>query len=245
MRHYDIANRNRDRFTATLSITPTSIFDLNASVSTGKDDYGDSGFGLRDNTNDAWSVGFDVVPTEMVNFGVNYGQEKYKANQNSRTANPPSATDVTFNDPNRDWSLNQDDTVKTFSANLDLLKALPKTDIRIGYDISDGNATYVYGVANAAVVFPTTPLAQLAPLKNKLTDGRVDFKYFVRPNVALGVAYAYEDYKVDDFALGPDTLNQLNPVNANTGGSTNSIYSGYLYRNYTAHTGWLRVTYLW
>ena len=189
MRHFDIANRNRDRFTATLSITPTSIFDLNASVSTGKDDYGDTGFGLRDNTNDAWSVGFDVVPTEMVNFGVNYGQEKYKANQYSRTANPLSATDVTFNDPNRDWSLDQDDNVKTFSANLDLLKALPKTDIRVGYDISDGKATYVYGVANAATVFPTTPLAQLAPLKNKLTDGRVDFKYFVRPNVAVGVAY--------------------------------------------------------
>ena len=41
------------------------------------------------------------------------------------------------------------------------------------------------------------------------------------------------------------SLNQLNPVNANTGASTNSIYSGYLYRNYTAHTGWLRLTYLW
>ena len=189
MRHFDIANRDRDRVTATLNITPTAIFDVNASVSTGKDDYSDSGFGLRDNTNNTWSVGFDVVPTDMVSFGLNYGQEKYKANQYSRTANPLTATDVTFNDPNRDWWLDQDDTVKTFSANLDLLKALPKTDIRIGYDISDGDATYVYGVKSAQTIFPTTALAQLAPLNNKLTDGRVDLKYLrpAEPRARRGV----------------------------------------------------------
>jgi hypothetical protein len=93
-------------------------------------------------------------------------------------------------------------------------------------------------------VFTTVPLTQLAPLKNKLTDARLDVQYFVRPNLAFGGAYAYEDYKVQDFALGAATLNQLNPTNA-TGVFASTIYSGYLYRNYRAHTGWLRLTYLW
>ena len=54
---------------------------------------------------------------------------------------------------------------------------------------------------------------QLAPLKNKLTDTASTSKYFVRPNLALGVAYWYEDYKVEDFALNSTVLNQLNPLN--------------------------------
>ena len=33
-------------------------------------------------------------------------------------------------------------------------------------------------------------------------------------------------------------------INALAVGTT-SIYTGYMYRPYTAHTGWLRVSYLW
>ena len=244
-RHFDIANRKRDRFTTTLSVTPVNYLDFNASVGRGKDKYGQTGFGLRNNDNNTWSLGVDVLPTDRVNLGVNYGEEKYTALQYSRTANPLSATDVTFNDPTRDWWMDQADKVKTFSANADFLKCLPKTDIRLGYDISDGNATYVYNMKPEQRVFTTIPLTQLAPLKNKLTDGRVDVQYYVRSNLALGGVYAYEDYKVDDFSLSPNTLNSLVPTNGTTGAFASAIYSGYLYRNYRAHTGWLRVTFLW
>lgn len=245
-RHFDIANRTRDRITTTLSITPTAFLDLNASVGSGKDKYGQTGFGLRNNDNRTWSVGVDVLPTDRVNLGVNYGEEKYTALQYSRTANPLSPTNQTFNDPTRDWWTDQADKVKTFSASADFLKCLPKTDIRLGYDISDGRATYVYNLKPEQTVFTATaPLVQLSPLKNKLTDGRFDIKYYVRPNLALGAAYGYEQYKVEDFALGAETLTQLNPANGSTGVFANAIYSGYLYRNYRAHTGWLRLTYLW
>ena len=245
MRQFDIANRDRDRTTATVTVTPIAQLALNGSVSTGRDKYPDTTFGLRDNKNNTWSAGFDVLPVETVSFGVNYGYEKYTALQYSRTANPLTATDKTFLDPTRDWWDNQADKVKTFTASADLLKTLPKTDIRVSYDISDGDATYVYSLRPDQTVFTTTPLAQLAPLKNKLTGARFDVQYFLRPNVAVGATYWYEDYNVNDFSLNDTTINQLNPLNPVTGGSTNSIYSGYLYRNYTAHTGWLRLTYLW
>jgi MtrB/PioB family decaheme-associated outer membrane protein len=244
-RHFDVADRKRERVTGILSITPISWFALNGSVGTGRDDYFETGFGLRDNKNNTYSVGFDVMPADTVTFGVNYGFEKYTANQYSRTANPLSATDTTFLDPTRDWWLDTADKVKTFTASLDLLKALPKTDIRISYDLSDGTATYVYGMKPEQKVFTAIPLTQLSPLKNKLTGAKADVQYFVRANFALGLVYWYEDYKVQDFALSSATLNRLDPVNATTGVFASTLYSGYLYRPYTANTFWLRMSYLW
>jgi MtrB/PioB family decaheme-associated outer membrane protein len=246
-RHYDIADRDRTRVTTMFTVTPMPYLNLNASVGTGKDEYTSTGFGLRDNDNTNWSVGFDAAPGDIVSLGLNYGYEKFKANQYSRTANPLSATNLTFLDETRDWSIDSDDVVKTTSANLDLIKALPKTDIRMSLDLSDGKATYIYGgpaVTNTSV-FPTAQLTQLQPVKNRLTMGRLDVQHFVRSNVALGVGYHYEQYKVEDFALSTDTVNQLDARNGTTGVFASTIYAGYLFRPYTANTWWLRMTYLW
>ena len=81
-------------------------------------------------------------------------------------------------------------------------------------------------------------------MKNKLTDARLDVQYYIRPNVALGGAYWYEDYRVNDFALNDATINQINPANATTNVFASTIYTLYFYRSYRAHTGWLRMTYL-
>ena len=207
-RHYDIADRDRDRTDLILTVTPIAQFDVNASVGTGRDNYKHTGFGLRDNKNNNWSVGFDVLPASTVNLGFNYGFEKYTAYQYSRTANPPTATDSTFYDPTRDWWDDQTDKVKTVSANLDFLRAIRNTDIRFAYDLSDGDATYVYGLKPEQKVFTTVPLSQLAPLKNTLTDFRADLTHYVRQNIALGVGYWYESYRVDDFALNSSTTGE-------------------------------------
>jgi MtrB/PioB family decaheme-associated outer membrane protein len=243
-RHFDIANRDRSRTTVILSVTPISYLSFNVSGGVGDDDYDETGFGLRDNENRNWSVGFDATPLDTVSFGMSYGYEKFTAYQYSRTANPLSATDQNFLDPRRDWWLDTDDTVKTIIANLDLIKAFPKTDIRMGFDFNDGEALYVYGLPANQTVFTTTPLRQLVPINNRLTGGYFDLKYFVRANVALGVAYEYEEYKVDDYSLDTDTIDRLDPRNP-AGAYTNTIYSGYLFRPYTAHTVWMRMTYLW
>ena len=248
MQHYDIADRNRTRFSTMLTLTPVSAVSLNASIGTGKDDYENSGFGLRDNTNDFWSAGFDVVPNDRVTLGVNYGSEKYEALQYSRQTSLDPATPAgqeQFADPKRDWWLNQDDEVKTLTANLDLNKALPKTDLRLGYDRSDGKASYRYGFPADSTIFTSVPLSQLTPLKNRLTAGRFDVQHFVRPNVALGLRYLYEEYKVEDFALGAGTIDRLDARNGNTNVFASAIYAGYLFQPYKAHNWSLRMTYLW
>jgi MtrB/PioB family decaheme-associated outer membrane protein len=235
MRHFDVANRDRTRVTTLLTLTPLPWLNVNGSIAAGRDDYKDTGFGLRDNRNRSYGIGFDVSPLTTVNVGASYQREKYKANQYSRSGDN---TPAQFDNPDRDWSLDTDDRVNTTTAYVDLLKIFPKTDIRVSYDLSDGKVTYVYGVAAEKVLFPTTPLSQLPPVTNRINAVRADMQYLLRQNVVLGAAYWFEDYNVDDFSLNSDVINTLNI-------GTATIYSGYLYRPYTAHTVSLRMTYLW
>lgn len=238
LRHFDIAPRDRNRTTAIFTVTPVSFFDVNASLFDGHDKYPESYFGLRDNKNRGYSVGFDLIPNDIVNFGFNYAFEKYTAFQWSRTANPAS-TDTSvpkqFDDPRRDWSIDTNDKVNTYTVSLDLIKAISRTDIRLSYDLSDGATNYLYGItANATIPVPVQYTIQP---KNRIDVAKADVQYFVRPNVALGGAYWYDRYKTQDFALDPALINpQALP---------SGLYSGYAYRPYEAHTGFIRMTYLW
>jgi MtrB/PioB family decaheme-associated outer membrane protein len=236
-RHFDIADRDRSRVTGLLTVSPLSWLSVNGSLGTGRDDYRHTGFGLRDNRNQTYGFGVDLMPRSTVSLGISYDREKYTANQYSRTANPLPSTQ--FTDPTRDWWIDSNDTVKTVSASADFLKTLPRTDIRFGYDLTDGKATYVYGLpANSTIFVSPATLQQLPPLRNRITGGHVDVQYFIRPRIALGVVYWYEAYRVNDFSLNATTIDALNI-------GTATIYSGYLYRPYTAHTGWLKLSYLW
>ena len=236
-RHFDIADRDRSRVTGLLTVSPVPWLAVNGSLGVGNDDYKNTGFGLRDNRNDTYGVGVDLMPTSSINCGVSYDREKYTANQYSRTASLPPSTQ--FTDPTRDWWIDSNDTVSTVSASVDFLKAVPKTDIRLAYDLTDGKATYVYSLAPGSQVFvPPASLQQLPPLRNRITTGRADVEYFIKARVAVGVVYWYEEYRVDDFSLNSTLINTLNI-------GTSTIYSGYLYRPYSAHTAWLKVSYLW
>jgi MtrB/PioB family decaheme-associated outer membrane protein len=240
MRHYDIAPRDRDRITTTFMVTPKPSFDINASLFYGSDNYPETIYGLQDNKNQGYTVGFDIVPNAMVNFGLSAGQEKYDTLQASRTSNP--APDPTFTDPRRDWNDTINDKVNTVSANLNLVKAIARTDIRIGYDVSDGATNYTYGlVANTTLVAPVQYITQP---KNRLDVAKVDIQYFVRQNLALGVAYWYEDWTVKDFGLDPAVIDALvvrNPTN----NALTGFYSGYSNAPYTANTFFARMRYLW
>lgn len=246
MRHFDIANRDRTRASVILQVTPVESLGINATVASGHDDYSESYFGLRDNKNRSYSIGFTYVPKATVTFGTEYVFEKYTALQWSRTSNPlPSPS---FDDPSRDWGIDSADKVNTISANLDFIKTIPKTDIRTSFDLSDGKSTYVYQLGpNSTIltgvnygpgnVFNPIPVVQLSPNRTHLATGRADVQYFVRANVALGAGYWYEQYRAEDFSLNGTTINQLNLPSA--------ILSGYYYRPYTGQTVWLRMTYLW
>jgi len=245
LRQYDISDRDQDRFSTIIMVTPVSQFSVNSTVSFGRQEYPGTTFGLRNNDNQVYSVGFDYVPGNKVSMGPTYGFEKYTALQASRTANPLPANTVAFlndptqqfNDPRRDWTDDSADRVHTFDASIDVLKLLPRTDIRVAYDYSRAESTYTYGLAANTVI--ATPL-QLAPVMNELQRGTVDGMYFLTRHFALGAVYWFDKYKVDDFALSP-VSSLAQPATATPA----LMMLGYFYRPYTANTVMGRISYLW
>ena len=57
LRHYDLANRTRNRFTGQVDVVPNDAWTLSASAGFGKDDYDDSFFGLQESTFRVFSLG--------------------------------------------------------------------------------------------------------------------------------------------------------------------------------------------
>jgi MtrB/PioB family decaheme-associated outer membrane protein len=243
MRHFDLAARDRTRFLAIVTVMPLPFVSVHGSAGRGQDDYDETGFGLLDSETNNWGLGFDVTPQDRITFGATYASERYQTLQRSRSANPPP--DPTYVDPRRDWTLDADDDVRTFQTFAELTRVFRNTDVRLGYDFSDGDTTYVYNLRPDQTIFTTTPLRQLRPIRNEHNEARFDVQHYLRPNLALGVAYTFEDYDVDDFALGTETINRFDPVNATTGAFASTFYTGYLFRPYRAHTWWIRTTYLW
>jgi len=245
LRQYDISDRDQDRFSTIIMVTPVSALSFNTTVAFGRQEYPGTNFGLRNNDNHVYSVGFDYVPSDHVSLGGSYGFEKYTALQASRTANPLPANTVAFlnapaqqfNDPRRDWTDDSADRVHTIDASMDLLKLIPRTDIKFAYDYSRAESTYTYGLAANTVI--AAPL-QLAPVMNELQRGTVDGRYFLTRRVAVGLVYWYDKYKVDDFALSP-VSSLAQPATATPA----LMMLGYFYRPYTANSLMGRLTYFW
>jgi hypothetical protein len=230
LRQFDISDRNSDRFSGIVQVMPASALSLNGSVSVGREERPGTVFGLRSNDNHAYSLGVDYVPRAAVSVGVSYEYEKYTALQASRQANPG----VQFDDPTRDWTTDSNDRARTFTASADLLKLWPKIDVRVAYNISHAESVYVYGLAANSSL---TPVTQLPAVVNELQRGTLDFRYYLTAHLAAGGVYWYDTYRVDDFALGQETLTSL--------AQPSFLMMGYLFRPYTANTIMGRLSFLW
>ena len=80
MRHFDIADRDRNRFTFIgYRQRSTSIIELNASAGVGRDEYPDSQHGLQSFDSDQSSVGASIAPDDRYNLTASYGWENYKS----------------------------------------------------------------------------------------------------------------------------------------------------------------------
>lgn len=242
MRHYDLADRNRNRFTVLGSFMPVTNWALNVSTAIGRDDYLNSVFGLRDNNHNTYSAGIEGSPSDTFNVGVSYGYEDYNSLQRSRQANPG----VQFTDPSRNWATDADDKVHSVMANMDILKVADKLDVFLRYDYNRTRATYEYitgAVANRTlpeeVIVPTTlptPVA-LPEVKSDLTRGSVDAIYNINRHISLGVTYWYDKYDVQDFTLDAKAQSSVT--------TANNVLLYYTYAPYTAHTTWGRLIVKW
>ncbi|MDA1306129.1 MAG: MtrB/PioB family outer membrane beta-barrel protein [Acidobacteria bacterium] len=242
MRHYDVANRDRDRFTVMASFMPVTNWAINVSSAIGRDDYLNSEFGLRDNNHDVYTIGLDGSPSETVGLGLSYSYEDYRSLSRSRQANPGAQ----FFDPSRNWATDANDKAHSVVANAEFKRIAEKVDLAFSYDYNRTRATYEY-ITGAVpdrtlpleAVVPTTlptPTA-LPPVKSELSRGTVDATYHINNRIALAVSYWYDKYDVQDFTLDSQAQQTL------TAGNNMLLY--YTYAPYTAHTTWGRVIVRW
>lgn len=230
LRQFDISDRNRDRVSAIVQVTPIGEVGINGTVGVGRDERPDALFGLLEAQTRFYSVGFDVTPNNLVSGGFTWGFDKYTSLQRSRQANPG----VQFDDPTRDWSTDASDQVHYVSANLGLIKAIPKTDVQFGYDFNRSRGRYLYVLpANTTLVTPQ----QLPEVLNELHRATIDVKCFLAAHFAAGIGYWFDKYTVEDFALSPTTITRVN--------MPSSLLLGYVWRPYTANTVWARLSYFW
>jgi MtrB/PioB family decaheme-associated outer membrane protein len=242
MRHFDLADRDRDRFTLVASFMPVMNWALNISSAIGRDDYLASEFGLRDNNHDVYSIGFDGTPSDNVGLSVSYSYEDYTALSRSRQANPGAQ----FTDPSRNWATDSADKVHSVIANAEFKNIADKVDLAFSWDYNRTRATYEYitgAVTDRTLpeeaVVPTTlptPVA-LSPVKSDLSRGTVDAVYNLNSRIAIGVTYWYDKYDVDDFTLDSQAQSAV------TAGTNMLLY--YTYAPYTAHTTWGRIMFRW
>jgi hypothetical protein len=197
------------------SVNPTDIASVYVQYSMTKDEFfGDESipagrdfFGLLNQDIEGIVGGVDVSPNDTLSFGLSYGRDEFSALQKSRNANPPP--DPTWTDPNRNWTLDNNEVVNTLITYVDLLGlAGQKADVRVSYEMNDSDNAYLFGgprIPQLQAAGQFIPLPNVVNEWNKLT---VDLKYFLTAKVGLGVGYWWEKLDVQDW----NTIDSTGPA---------------------------------
>jgi hypothetical protein len=255
LRYYDEADRDRSRGSVVLTVFPRDTFDVYVQFAGTRDrflpdnefvvDPSRTGelFGLQEQDVLSWNVGLDVHPTQVFSFGANYGRDRYSSFQRSRNANPPP--DPSWIDPERDWTLDNDDHIHLFNAFVDILGAVPRTDIRFSYDLTDSNNSFVHGGPRVAALTAINQFIPLPAVDHTWHRVNADVQYFFNRRVGVGVGYYFEKLNIADF----NTIDSEGPVGfaPQTGEPRidwlGGLITGYGNRPYTGNTAYLRLLY--
>ena len=221
LRHFDLANRNRNQFTGQVDVVPNDLWTFSASAGFGKDNFDDSALGLQETTFRTISFGADIRQPNGFGGGGSYNYERYGGLQRSRSASPGQE-----DDPLRDWTADTNEHVHYFSIYTTPPRFGRNTEARVSYDFSYAEGHYLYGVVPGG---PLPPPSQLPNVFNKLQQLHVDVRHRLTNRLALTVSYLYEPFRVFDFAFDPTVINSIV--------QPSSLVLGYVYRPYTANTG--------
>ena len=228
MRHYDLADRTRNRFVGQVDVIPTEALTFSLSGGVGTDDFDDSYFGLQEAGFRNVSFGVDYAFPRGLSIGTTYNYERYTGFQQSRSASPGEQE----NDPNRDWTTDSRETVHYLSFYVNPGRIGRNTEARVSYDYAYARGNFVYGVGPAL-----PPPSQLPRTFNKLQNLRLDVRHRLNGRLAATVAYVYEPYRIFDFAFDPSVINSIV--------QPSSLVLGYTYRPYTTHSAVFGLLYYW
>lgn len=237
LRFYDEADRDRNKGTLLVVLTPVGFMDVTASVSRAADTYKGEGheFGLLDNNNTNFTLAVGFSPSDAVDFGASYGRDRFVTNQKSRNANPPP--DPTWTDPNRDWTLKNDELVNNVDLYLNLPKVAEKTTVKFNYSLADSDNGLLFGGPRIPILAAAGTFLPLPNVTNKWQRLAADLQYHVSKKVGLALGYWYEKFDVTDYATidltpGVPRIDYLGEIN-----------TGYGNRPYKGSTAFMRVLY--
>jgi MtrB/PioB family decaheme-associated outer membrane protein len=233
LRHYDVANRTRNRFTGQVDVVPNDLWTASVSFGVGNDDYDDSYFGLEQSNFSTFSLAADYRQPNGWGAGASYNYERYEGDQRSRQASPGS-TPPQEDDPNRDWTVNSTERVDYVSIYVFPPRFGPNTEARLSWDYSYAKGTYLYATVPGG---PLTPPNQLPDVFNKLKQLHLDVRHRLSTRLVANLAYLYEPFRVYDFAFDQTVVNSIV--------QPSSLVLGYIYRPYTAHSVRLGLRYYW
>lgn len=255
LRYYDEADRDRTRGTLIVTVMPRDNVDVFFQFSGGKDKYlrdqetpvpvgrENELFGLLDSSVASWNVGANFNPSDQVSAGASYGYDTYSSFQRSRNSNPPP--DPSWDDPNRDWTLDNDDKINYVNAYVDLLRLVTNTDIRFGYDLTDSDNSFTHGGPRIAGLAALGQFIALPNVTNTWHRFTADVQHYFTQKVGVGFGYYFEKLDISDFSVidtnGPVGFAQ--PTGEPRIDWLGVLLTGYGPRPYTGNTGFVRLLY--
>jgi len=206
LRYFDEADRDRTRGAVILTATPLDPVSVFVQYSTTRDAFladesipaGREQLGLLSQNVDAIVGGIDFTPNDLVHLGVSVGRDEFSALQKSRNSNPPP--DASWTDPQRNWTLDNNEVVKTYLAYLDVIGlANAKADIRVSYEFNDSDNAFNFGGPRIPVLQAGGAFVPLPNVTNEWQRFTADVKYYFTPKVGVGVGYWFDKFAVTDF----------------------------------------------
>src|SRR3954463_5604737 len=231
IRHYDLADRTRNRFSAQADFVATDRLTFSASAGIVKDEFSNSTYGLQETTARTASFGGDFQQPNGFGGGATYNYERYAGLQRSHEGDSSAAQ---FSDPLRDWTADSAETVHYFSIYASPPRIGRNTEVRVSYDYSHAEGSYLQLVPAGS---PITAPNQLPNVFNKLQQFHLDVRHRVSSRVAANFSSLYEPFRVFDFAFDPSVVDSIV--------QPSSLVMGYVYRPYTAHSAVLGLRIYW
>jgi hypothetical protein len=232
MRHYDLADRTRNRFSGQIDIVPSDAWLFSVSGGILHDDYSETFFGLQESNGGTFSLAADYHLPNGMGAGATYNYERYTGLQQSHEGSGPP--DPQFNDPLRNWTSDAKETVHYFSIYATPPRIGRNTEVRFSYDFSHAAANNVYTIPAGSPI-PTPN--QLPEVFNKLQQLHIDARHRLTKNLAASFSYLYEPLRIYDYAFDPSVVNGIV--------QPSSLVLGYVYRPYTAHSFVFGLQYFW
>ncbi|MCM3880287.1 MAG: MtrB/PioB family outer membrane beta-barrel protein [Vicinamibacterales bacterium] len=231
MRHYDVADRTRNRFTGQIDIVPSDVWMFSVSGGILNDDYSNTFFGLQESSGRTFSLAADYHQPNGMGAGATYNLERYAGLQQSHEGDSSTAQ---FNDPLRNWTADSTETVHYFSIYATPPRIGRDTEVRFSYDFSHAEGNYLYTIpAGSPIPAPN----QLPNVFNKLQQLHIDARHRIKNNLMATFSYLYEPLSIYDFAFDPSVVNGIV--------QPSSLVMGYVYRPYTANSFTFGLRYLW